>query len=136
MNQLLSAKSKVITSAGTVLMMLLTALPSFGQTPNPCAGDFAKYCSDVTPGGGRLVRCYEQNKDKMSAACVGWAEGAKANADILKTACADMIDARCDSEKGDPLAMLNCLQSNYVDLSVDCRVKLNAFKEMYPQPVQ
>jgi hypothetical protein len=128
--------SMVIVPAAVVLIMLPEVTPGCAQELNPCTKDFKKYCSDVTPGGGRLVRCYEEKKDKMSAACVSWAESAKANADTVQAACADMINARCISEKGDPFRMLDCLQSNYSDLSMECRVKLNEFKYRYPKPVQ
>jgi len=122
--------------AAAVLILLLYVGPVFGQVANPCADDLAQYCSDVEPGGGRLVQCYEQNKNKMSGGCIAWAEAAKANADSLKAACADIIDDRCDLERGDPLEMLDCLQSNYVDLPPKCLKKLNEFKGLYPQPVQ
>jgi len=72
----------------------------------------------------------------MSAGCKAWAEHAKTNAAVVKEACNAMIDARCNSEKGDPLEMLECLQSNYVDLTVECREKLNVFKGKYPMPVK
>jgi hypothetical protein len=126
----------VIVTTAAVLMPLSAALPAFAQEANPCAKDFAQYCSHVTPGGGRLVRCYEENKDKMSAACRAWAEGAKANAAALKEACSKEIDARCNIEKGDPLGMLNCLQGNYINLSSECVAALNKFKWRYPQPVR
>ena len=67
-----------------VLTLLLSNAPAFGQAENPCTDDLAKYCGDVEPGGGRLVQCYEQNKNKMSAGCIAWAEAAKANAASLK----------------------------------------------------
>jgi len=117
-------------------IILLTVLSALGQTSSPCAEDFAKYCSDVTPGGGRLVQCYEAKKASMSEACKDWAERAKASANVVKGACATEIDARCNSERGDPFGMLNCLQSNYVSLSTECRVKLNEFKSWYPKPVK
>ena len=99
----------------------------------PCQEDMSKYCSGITPGGGRLLACYEAN---MSGKCVSWAEYLKKNAGDLKDACSKEIDARCNIEKGDPLAMLNCLQSNYIDLSPKCVNKLNQFKNYYPQPVK
>jgi hypothetical protein len=42
----------------------------------------------------------------------------------------------CNIEKGDPLAMLGCLQGNYVSLSPECNTALNKFKWLYPQPVR
>ncbi len=128
--------SIALTMMGAGLMLLFSRLPASAQETNPCAKDFAQYCSHITPGGGRLVRCYEENKNSMSPACRSWAEGVKANAEILKEACSKEIDARCNSEKGDPLAMIGCLQGNYVSLSSECVTALNQFKWRYPQPVR
>ena len=128
--------SIVIVIMASVSTLFLISIPAFAQEASPCAKDFAQYCSHITPGGGRLVRCYEQNKDKMSAACRTWAEGVKANANSLKAACSKEIDARCNIEKGDPLGMLNCLQGNYTSLSSECVATLNKFKWLYPQPVK
>ncbi len=125
-----------LASAATMILMTAGAPASAQQLGTPCDADFAKFCGDVTPGGGRLVKCYEQNKSQMSANCVGWAETVKANAAAVKSACADMVNSRCADEQGDPLGMLNCLQSNYIDLTMNCRVQLNQFKGMYPMPVQ
>ena len=136
MKQFISAASKVIVMTLTALLVLSAALPAFGQETSPCAKDFAQYCGHITPGGGRLLRCYEENKNSMSAACRAWAEGVKANATVLKDACAKEIDMRCNIEKGDPLAMLGCLQGNYVSLSPECNAALNKFKWLYPQPVR
>lgn len=136
MKRSISAVSMVTVLAAVALMMLSSAVPASAQQTNPCTNDFATYCPDVTPGGGRLVQCYEQNKNQMSADCIGWMEGVKANAAPVKKACADMINSRCADVKGDPLGMQNCLQSNYIDLTVDCRNQLNQFKGMYPMPMQ
>ncbi len=123
-------------AAAAFLVTLLSAMSASAQELNPCIDDFKQYCGSVEPGGGRLLRCYEENKGKMSADCVGWAEVVKSSAASLKNACSDTIEARCNSEKGDPFRMLDCLQSNYIDLSMKCRVKLNEFKGRYPKPVQ
>ena len=136
MKQFISAVSKVIVMTLMALLVFSAALPAFAQETSPCAKDIAQYCSHITPGGGRLLRCYEENKGSMSAACRAWAEGVKANATVLKEACAKEIDMRCNIEKGDPLAMLDCLQGNYVSLSPECSATLNKFKWLYPQPVR
>lgn len=124
----------VLTAA--FLMALSAAMPSYALDVGPCTDDFNTYCGDVTPGGGRLVQCYEQNKNKMSADCIGWAETAKANAQALGAVCADMLNARCQSEQGDPFSQIDCLQSNYIDLKPTCVQKLNQFKGQYPKPIK
>ncbi len=137
MKRSISLAPAMLAGTTAVLIILITALPAFTQTiTTPCTKDIKQYCGDVTPGGGRLVRCYQQNKDKMSAACQVYADGAIANAAVLKKACSKEIDARCNSEKGDPLEMLDCLQGNYIDLSGECRDSLNEFKGRYRKPVQ
>ena len=136
MKRFISAMSMISILAAAVLMVFPAAMTAYAQEYRPCADDFKQYCSAVTPGGGRLVRCYEENKNKMSANCIGWAEGVKSNAAALKDACAKELDARCNSEKGDLFESLDCLQSNYIDLSMGCREKLNAFKGRYPKPLQ
>ena len=122
--------------AGAVVMMLIAAMPALSQSASPCAKDIKEYCGSESPGGGRLLRCYEEKKDKMSGGCRAWAEGAKENAAVLKGLCSKTIDARCNFEKGDPLEMLECLQSNYIELTRECAEKLNEFKGRYPKPVK
>jgi len=136
MKQYLFAMFKAGVLAGVVLMAYPEGMPAYALEIGPCTDDFKQYCGDVTPGGGRLVRCYEERKGKMSADCVGWVETAKANAKVLQAACSKELDARCNSEKGDLFETLDCLQSNYIDLSMGCREKLNAFKGRYPKPLQ
>lgn len=119
-----------------ILALLIAALPAFAQLERPCAKDLKEFCGTELPGGGRLLRCYEANKDKISAGCKSWAEAAKTRGAMVKEACSKTLDARCNFEKGDPLEMLECLQSNYVDLTVECREQLNEFKGRYPKPVQ
>jgi len=135
MKGMIFGRAAVVVGTAAVMMMLIAALPAFAQSATPCSRDIKQHCGDVTPGGGRLIRCYEEKKDTMSAGCRAWAERAKYNAAALKEECLQMIDSRCNNEKGDPLAMLECLQSNYVDLSYECREKLNTFKGIYPKPV-
>lgn len=130
----IASASMVTVMMTAVFMLLSSGFPVSAQDTTPCAKDFAKYCSHVTSGGGRLLRCYEENKNSMSPACRSWAEGVKANGEILKEACSKEIDERCNSEKGDPLAMIRCLQGNYVSLSSECVTALNQFKWRYPQP--
>lgn len=125
-----------VVFVGAVIMLLIASLSASAQTTSPCAKDLKEYCGTEAPGGGRLLRCYEEQKDKMSAGCRAWAERAKGNAAEVKDLCSKTIEWRCNAEKGDPLAMLECLQSNYIDLTRECSEKLNSFKGMYPKPVK
>jgi hypothetical protein len=137
MKRLVVRNSSLVVFALLLLIPFFLPLPALAQqTSTPCTADFAKHCSYVTPGGGRLLKCYEEKKNLMSAACVAYAESAKANGAALTQACSQEISWGCTSEKGDPLAMLQCLQGQYLRLSPECVQKLNEFKSRFPQPAQ
>lgn len=34
-----------------------------------CGGDVKKYCSDVQPGGGRIIQCIKANEASLSDTC-------------------------------------------------------------------
>ena len=136
MKGLVSSVSAIRMVTSAVLMMLLAAFPALAQLAGPCTADFATYCGGIVPGAGRLGRCYEQQKSHFSPSCIAWAEAVKVNAESLSTACRDEIDENCDSVSGDPMALLDCLQNNYIDLSPDCRTSVNQLKyyNLLPAP--
>ncbi|MBM3551481.1 MAG: hypothetical protein FJX45_06855 [Alphaproteobacteria bacterium] len=64
------------------LSLLLIALCSFAapalalpgnQIPDEvkekCKADYAKLCSGVMPGGGRILACFQAHKDEVSPDC-------------------------------------------------------------------
>lgn len=36
-----------------------------------CHGDYYKLCSDVQPGGGRVLSCLQSHGNQLTAACAG-----------------------------------------------------------------
>ena len=34
-----------------------------------CKGDYEKFCSGVTPGGGRIIACLYKQRDALGDAC-------------------------------------------------------------------
>jgi hypothetical protein len=55
------------------LAVLFFSIHSFahehGHGEGPCAKDREKYCADVEPGEGRMMKCMKDNKDKLSPEC-------------------------------------------------------------------
>ena len=52
--------------------------PAAGQVKEACAGDVKTLCSDVKPGGGRILACLKENKAKVSPGCIQALQNAKA----------------------------------------------------------
>ncbi len=105
-------------------MVLTTGEPAAAQTKNPCADDVAKYCKDVTPGGGRLVRCLKQHENELSPECKASQEKAKAKAREAHEACADDVQKLCKDVTPGGGRIIRCLKDNSKSLSPECRDKL------------
>jgi hypothetical protein len=54
------------------LLSLGLSTPSQAQTAEQraaCKDDFQKLCKGVMPGGGRVLKCLSEHKDKVSEGC-------------------------------------------------------------------
>ncbi|KAA5601902.1 cysteine rich repeat-containing protein [Blastochloris sulfoviridis] len=57
------------------LFVLAASVPAAAaQSPrealrSACSADAKSFCANVTPGGGRILRCLQDNRDKLSEAC-------------------------------------------------------------------
>lgn len=105
-------------------MVLVNGAPANAQTKNPCADDVAKYCKDVTPGGGRLVRCLKQHESELSSECKASQETARVRAKEAHEACADDVQKLCKDVKPGEGRVIRCLKDNSKSLSPECREKL------------
>jgi len=56
--------------AATVFCMILWfGTDVYAQGRVPCVEDIAKFCKDVQPGGGRIVRCLKEHESELSPEC-------------------------------------------------------------------
>jgi hypothetical protein len=39
------------------------------NAPGPCADDVAKFCKDVNPGGGAIIKCLKEHEAELSDEC-------------------------------------------------------------------
>jgi hypothetical protein len=50
-------------------MQLERAVNALAYAANECRDDLTKFCSDIKPGGGRLLQCIDKNDAKVSKRC-------------------------------------------------------------------
>jgi hypothetical protein len=50
-------------------VQLERAVNALAYAANECRDDLAKFCSDIQPGQGRLIKCIEKNDAKISKRC-------------------------------------------------------------------
>ncbi|HET6363452.1 MAG TPA: cysteine rich repeat-containing protein [Nitrospirota bacterium] len=50
-------------------MQLERVINALAYTANECRDDLTKFCSDIKPGGGRLMQCIDKNDANVSKRC-------------------------------------------------------------------
>jgi hypothetical protein len=102
-----------------------------------CADDIKKYCSDVTPGEGRMLYCMHAHEDKIGPKCAYDLEEAAADvqlsADNLKeaiTACKAEISGVCGKTQPGQGRIAACLFANRSTASKACGEVLSKIEAM------
>ena len=129
---------RVVTPTMTA-MVALTTLLLCGATAwaqedpienalEACAPEIETYCSQVTPGDGRLLACFVAHEDKISGQC-GWALyeameafDAFANAvAYVATSCWDDIVEHCAEVEMGEGRVASCLLENKEAVTPECQ---------------
>jgi hypothetical protein len=92
-----------------------------------CEDDIRSYCSQVTPGGGRMLHCMAAHEDKISGRCQYAFYQAASILEQLATAtayvasqCATDIEAYCGDVRMGEGRVLACLTEHEADISDTC----------------
>ena len=126
------------TDVGKTILDKLTARVTKLRTV--CAKDIKKYCSNVTPGEGRMVYCMQAYEDKISAKCAFELEDAAttvlSTADALKDtviACKAEITGVCGKIQPGEGRIAACLLANKSTASAGCGEAIKKIETMAVQ---
>ena len=121
----------------TVIFVLSAASAVAAQDPienaiQACQPEIENYCSQVTPGDGRLLACFFAHEDKLSGTC-SWAlyEGAAqleqfANAIThLANQCWDDIVEHCGAVELGEGRVATCLLESKAEVSEACSLAID-----------
>jgi Cysteine rich repeat len=104
---------------------------------NSCADDIKKFCSDVTPGEGRMIYCMQAHEDKISTKCAFDLEEAatdiQLSGDNLKdaiSACRSEITGVCGKTLPGEGRIAACLVANKSTASKSCIEALDKIETM------
>jgi len=98
---------------------------------NSCEEDIKQYCSQVTPGEGRLLHCAAAHEDKLSGECSYALYQAASLLEQLSVAiayvaqsCETEIKTLCSDVKAGEGRILSCLEGNGESLGDACKKAL------------
>jgi Golgi apparatus protein 1 len=120
---------KRLALAAAVIAIVLAAVPSTAQITTPCNETITKYCKDVVPGSGRIMKCLNDHRDDQSIACKDWVEDQQKSMNELIAMCPEEIATLCKIDPPDKVRIYLCLLDNYIALKVDCRSKLGEIRD-------
>jgi len=97
-----------------------------------CAAETASYCSQVTPGQGRLLACFYAHEDKLSIGCLNALYEGMATLDLVVSELAhiefqcrqDILD-RCGEVVPGEGRIASCLVENKSELSAPCAAAID-----------
>jgi Cysteine rich repeat len=126
------------------LGFLLLAGPALAQTPaqdveaamqgeltaqvaEGCENELVQYCSEVTPGEGRLLACLYAYGDKLSGQCQGALYDAAVRLEravdavaFVAAQCSTELDTLCANVQPGEGRIAQCLRANQSQLSPSC----------------
>src|SRR5210317_791481 len=119
------------------VLALAAAAPAVAQDSlleyvvNSCEADLKQYCSQVTPGEGRLLHCAAAHEDKLSGECSYALYQAASLLEQLSVAivyvaqsCETEIKTLCSDVKAGEGRILSCLEGNSESLGDACKKAL------------
>lgn len=124
---------KAVTGSLAVVIAALVAFPAMaapgegkGPGSGPCAEDMAKFCKDVQPGGGRILKCMKEHENELSPACKQHVVEMKVKAGEAKEACQDDVMKFCKDVQPGGGRILKCLKEHENELSPECKSKMGS----------
>lgn len=84
-------KNKIpVVFAVVLACAMLGAAAKAGE--NPCKADIEKFCKDVQPGEGRIVKCLKEHEAELSVECKAKDLELKGKVSGVKEACQADLD--------------------------------------------
>jgi len=117
---------KKITWLFFLAMMFSFSSRSFA---NPCEPDVKQYCSDVEPGGGRIMNCLQDHYKDVSQDCYDTlSKKMSGPGNGLMSSCKNDVKQYCSDVQPGGGRIINCLKDHTQEISQECHNSLDKMK--------
>ena len=108
--------------------MVLLATPAVAATAppgeeKPCMEELEKFCKEVRPGEGRILKCLQEHDRELSPVCRNKVQGILKRLEDAKQACAPDIGKFCADVVPGGGRLIKCLSPHFEELTPACREK-------------
>jgi len=127
--------TKTVLAAVAVLMGISGNLYAQGiveTVEQGCATEISSFCSQVSPGEGRMLACFYAHEDKLSGQCqyALYTASAKLDAAVsalnyVATECEDDLMKHCADVQLGEGRVIECLRANEATVSAACKTAVN-----------
>lgn len=108
--------------------LVLSAHAQEEKGKRPCKADVEKFCKDVQPGGGRILKCLMEHKEDLSAECKAHGEQGKKRMKEAHQACEGDIAKLCKDVEPGKGRILKCLKEHKGELSESCKAEFEGMR--------
>ncbi len=109
-------------------LLLLFGFQAQAQGEGPCAKDRESLCGSVTPGGGAIINCMKENKDKLSEQCKAHMDRMRQQMSEMKDACKEDAEKFCSETKPGKGRLMKCMRQHREQLSAECKAEMEQAK--------
>ncbi|MEI8346626.1 MAG: cysteine rich repeat-containing protein [Pseudomonadota bacterium] len=106
---------------GFVQLSMAKDMPCVGKGDCPCSADAEKFCKDVEPGPGAMMKCLKEHDNELSAACKEKCQEMGGKFKNAKKACKADRESFCKDVKPGRGNMAKCLKEHDSELSEECK---------------
>jgi hypothetical protein len=97
------------------------AVPQAFAERGACRDDVAKYCKDVQPGEGRMIKCMKEHEKDLSPGCKANMAEMEKKYHEAREDCKDDVMKFCSDIKPGQGRIIHCLKEHEKELSPQCK---------------
>jgi hypothetical protein len=96
----------------------------FPMKLDKCTSDVKEFCSNITPGKGRVLFCLKSHDDKISQTCKDQIHEIMKEWKEFHQACKADLQSFCKTVQPGEGRMMACLKQHQAELSTECKALL------------
>ena len=96
----------------------------YAEELRPCADEIARFCKEIKPGEGSIMRCLKGHESKLSALCRKTLEEGEKRQKECEKACCDDVKKFCENVRPGSGRIAKCLRDHVNELSAPCKERI------------